>query len=99
MKRILEVSRALNQLAQERKMPVIVCSQLTKKLKRCSDKHLIMQNLSQTCDIEQDLDGVIFVYCDFYCSNDDDDELILVKNRNDKGGTSHAIFAELTSES
>ena len=92
--RISEVSCALKQLAQETKMPIIVCSQLTRALERRSDKRPILQDLRQTGSIEQDVDGVIFVYRNSYYSNDggDEAELILAKNRNGETGTTHVKF-------
>lgn len=92
--RISEVSCALKQLAQETKMPIIVCSQLTRALEQRSDKRPILQDLRQTGSIEQDVDGVIFVYRNSYYSNDggDEAELILAKNRNGETGTTYVKF-------
>ena len=49
-------------------MPIIVCSQLTRALEQRSDKRPILQDLRQTGSIEQDVDGVIFVYRNSYYS-------------------------------
>lgn len=94
VQRIAEVSSALKQLAQELGIPIIVCSQLTRALEQRADKRPTLQDLRQTCSIEQDLDGVIFIYRDSYYSNDggDEAELILAKNKNGETGTAYVKF-------
>ena len=94
VQRTAEVSSALKQLAQELGIPIIVCSQLTRALEQRADKRPTLQDLRQTCSIEQDLDGVIFIYRDSYYSNDggDEAELILAKNKNGETGTAYVKF-------
>ena len=94
VQRTAEVSSALKQLAQELGIPIIVCSQLTRALEQRADKRSTLQDLRQTCSIEQDLDGVIFIYRDSYYSNDggDEAELILAKNKNGETGTAYVKF-------
>ena len=93
-KAMSEVSCALKQLAQEMKMPVIVCSQLARGLELRPDARPQLQDLRQYGTILQDADGVIFVYRDSYYSNDggEEAELILAKNRNGETGTAHVKF-------
>lgn len=95
IKRVSEVSWALKQLAKEKEMPIIVCSQLTRALEQRADKHPVLSDLRQTGSIEQDIDSAIFIYRDSYYSIDDDSneaELILAKNRNGEIGTAHVKF-------
>ena len=90
---IAEVSSALKQLAQELEIPIIVCSQLTRALEQRADKRPTLRDLRQTCSIEQDLDGVIFIYRDsYYNDGGDEAELILAKNKNGETGTAYVKF-------
>lgn len=93
VQRIAEVSSALKQLAQELGIPIIVCSQLTRALEQRADKRPTLRDLRQTCSIEQDLDGVIFIYRDsYYNDGGDEAELILAKNKNGETGTAYVKF-------
>ena len=93
VQRIAEVSSALKQLAQELEIPIIVCSQLTRALEQRADKRPTLRDLRQTCSIEQDLDGVIFIYRDsYYNDGGDEAELILAKNKNGETGTAYVKF-------
>lgn len=93
VQRIAEVSSALKQLAQELGIPIIVCSQLTRALEQRADRRPTLRDLRQTCSIEQDLDGVIFIYRDsYYNDGGDEAELILAKNKNGETGTAYVKF-------
>ena len=56
--------------------------------------HQIWNITFSILSLEQDVDGVIFVYRNSYYSNDggDEAELILEKNRNGETGTAHVKF-------
>lgn len=94
VRRVSEVARVLKQLAKDREIPVILCSQLTEAIESRSDKHPNLHDLRQTAPIEQDSDSVIFIYRDSYYSIDagNEAELILAKNRNGPTGTAHVKF-------
>lgn len=91
---IFEGLRALRQLAQEKNMPIIVGSQLTRRLEYRLDKRPRLQDLRESDLIEKEIDGVIFIYRDSYYLNDDGDdaELILAKNPNGETGTAYVKF-------
>ena len=92
------VSRKAKLLAKELKVPVIMLSQLSRKVEdRGGNKRPLLSDLRESGDIEQDADIVMFCYRPAYYGIDTDDngeaidenyfELIVAKNRAGKTGS------------
>ena len=92
----LDILRTLKQLAKEKNMTIILCSQLSRAVDYRWDKRPKLQDLRE--GVEKEVDGVIFIYRDAYYSKDagDNAELILAKNPNGKTGTAYVRFNEKT---
>jgi len=89
---ISEISRGLKSLAKELSVPVIVLSQLSRKVEERTDKRPLLSDLRESGSIEQDADLVIFPFRPSYYGIDKDEEgnaypagtveIIIKKNRN-----------------
>ena len=92
----LDILRTLKQLAKEKNMTIILCSQLSRAVDYHSDKRPKLQDFRR--GVEKEVDGVIFIYRDAYYSKDagDNAELILAKNPNGKTVTAYVRFNEKT---
>lgn len=92
----LDILRTLKQLAKEKNMTIILCSQLSRVVDYHWDKRPKLQDFRR--GVEKEVDGVIFIYRDAYYSKDggDNAELILAKNPNGKTGTAYVRFNENT---
>ena len=93
-----EISGALKNLARTMKLPVLVLCQLNREVEQRQDKRPQLSDLRDTGALEQDADGVIFLYRDdYYNPQEDPDapsllEVSLAKNRHGKVGGCQMAF-------
>ena len=93
-----EISGALKNLARTMKLPVLVLCQLNREVEKRQDKRPQLSDLRDTGALEQDADGVIFLYRDdYYNPQEDPDapsllEVSLAKNRHGKVGGCQMAF-------
>ena len=90
IKEVEYISSTLKQIAQEVDVPVIIISQLSKKVEERPDKHPLLSDLRESGIIEKYADTVMFIYRDGYYHLDkekkDAAELIIAKQKSGNPG-------------
>ncbi len=89
------ISRALKGLARELRLPVVAISQLSRAPEQRPDKRPILSDLRESGSIEQDSDGVMFLYRPEYYKSDEKPgvaEVHVAKHRNGPTGTIELKF-------
>jgi replicative DNA helicase len=89
------ISRALQGLARELRIPVVAISQLSRAPEQRPDKRPILSDLRESGSIEQDADVVAFLFRPEYYKNDEKPgiaEVHVAKHRNGPTGTIELKF-------
>ena len=92
---IAEISRMLKNLARELNIPIICCSQLSRKVEEREGKRPMMSDLRESGSIEQDADIVMFIYrAEYYDPHNKpgEAEVIVAKNRHGAVGNVKLTF-------
>ena len=97
MEKITRITRTLKVMARELEVPVIVLSQLSRKVEERDEKKPIMSDLRDSGSIEQDADIVLMLYRDEYYNKSSprkgEADFIIGKNRSGSTGEIKMIFA------
>lgn len=99
---VSDISRQLKGIAMELQIPVLACSQLSRRAANVSGAHRpVLSDLRESGAIEQDADVVIFIHRENYYKNqndqddgvpDNEGELIIAKQRNGPIGTVDVLW-------
>ena len=95
---VSSITRSLKQLAKELNVPVVVISQLSRKVEdRVGSKRPQLSDLRESGSIEQDADVVLFVFREDYYAKDKPEientaEIIIGKQRNGPLGVTKLTF-------
>ena len=88
---VSEISRSLKGIAQELRVPLVACAQLSRANTQRSAKRPVLSDLRDSGSIEQDADVVMFLHRESYYNDTGDNknvaEVIVAKQRNGPLGT------------
>jgi replicative DNA helicase len=91
-----DITRRLKLMARDLNVPVVLLSQLSRKVEERGDKRPLMSDLRESGSIEQDADVILMVYRDEYYTPDSPwkgmAELGMVKNRMGETGVVRLVF-------
>jgi len=83
---VSEITRALKGIAQELRVPLVACAQLSRAAVQRADKRPMLSDLRDSGSIEQDADVVMFLHREDYYDPSTEDknmaEVIIAKQRN-----------------
>lgn len=100
LKEVTIWSRTYKTLARDLDIPVIAVSQLSRKCEMREDKRPMLSDLRESGSLEQDTDGVLFLYRPHYYTKREEDtnlcEIIIGKQREGPTGTAHCFLNKQT---
>lgn len=92
------VTRGLKRLARELNVPVVLLCQLSRKVEERANKRPLLSDLRDAGQIEQDADGIVFLYRDRYYNREsrfgEIAEMNLAKQRGGRTGVVPVVFRE-----
>lgn len=92
------VTRGLKRLARELNVPVVLLCQLSRKVEERTNKRPLLSDLRDAGQIEQDADGIVFLYRDRYYNREsrfgEIAEMNLAKQRGGRTGVVPVVFRE-----
>ena len=97
--RVSDISKNLKNMAKDFNCPVITLAQLSRGLEQRQDKRPLLSDLRESGSIEEDADGVMFLYRDSYYNpeNDNDElEINVAKHRNGPTGSTKVYYNKST---
>jgi len=99
---ISSVTRGLKGLAKEMGVPVVALSQLNRGVESRPNKRPLLSDLRESGAIEQDADGIMFLYRDDYYNDDSAEpgvcEIAIAKQRGGTTGMTKVMFRAETGE-
>src|SRR5690625_5193305 len=93
------ISKQLKEIAKSYDCPVVTLAQLSRVVEQRNDKRPMLSDLRESGSIEEDADGVMFLYRDSYYNADaenDNMEIIVAKHRNGPTGTATIYYNKAT---
>ncbi len=98
--KVAEISCGLKGLAEELKLPVVVLSQLNRKVEERNNPRPVISDLPASGAIERQADVISFIYRDCFYNNDkikykkENAQIIIAKNRNGSVGNVELTYLE-----
>lgn len=96
-----DISSQLKPIAKDYDCPIITLAQLSRAVEQRQDKRPMLSDLRESGSIEQDADGVMFLYRESYYNNEVDNdnlEINLAKHRNGPTGTATVYYNKSTGQ-
>ena len=100
-----EVSKTCKNIAKELNIPIVLLSQLSRKVEERNNKRPMMSDIRESGSIEEDADGILFLYRPEYYGVSVDEmgnstegiaEVIIAKNKDGKTGVKRQYFEKET---
>lgn len=94
-----DISARLKAIAQDYDCPIITLAQLSRGVEQRNDKRPMLSDLRESGSIEQDADGVMFLYRDSYYNKGSESqelEIDMAKHRNGPTGTVTVYYNKAT---
>lgn len=96
-----DISSQLKPIAKDYDCPIVTLAQLSRGVEQRQDKRPVLSDLRESGSIEQDADGVMFLYRDSYYNDEIDNdnlEINLAKHRNGPTGTATVYYNKATGQ-